>query len=207
MAARTTKMTATENANFNLIPIKYDIRAVDSYAALMHIRYLSDNITNVSPEFVIELYNTFIDRSRNRRPTMFGYMDAPIKEITKQVIGSDGYFFKMTTVKCGIDFIWHDRENETFLFWGPSNFRTVKAMNAIRYRIKKITAALGERAGEVAGANEVALEKAANEVALEKAANEVASANEDDDDCSDMPPLIPMTDEEYAHINKRVKME
>ena len=183
MASRMTKTTATENANFNLIPIKYDIRAVDSYAALMHIRYLSDNITNVSPEFVIELYNTFIDRSRNRRPTMFGYMDAPCKEITKQVIGSDGYFFKLTTVKCGIDFIWHDRENKTFLFWGPSNFRTVKAMNAIRYRIKKLSV---------------------EEVASETAALETAGAA--DDDFSDMPPLIPMTNEEYANISKKMKV-
>ena len=184
---KTTKMTATENDNFNLIPIKYDIRAVDSYAALMHIRYLSDNITNVSPEFVIELYNTFIDRSRNRRPTMFGYMDAPCKEITKQVIGSDGYFFKLTTVKCGIDFIWHDRENGTFLFWGPSNFRTVKAMNAIRYRIKKLSV-------EEVAANEVAsTEVASNEVA----SNEVAGA-------ADMPPLIQMTDEECALLVKNI---
>ena len=193
MAATTTKMTATANDKFDLIPIKYDIRAVDSYAALMHIRYLSDNITNVSPEFIIDLYNTLIDRSRNRRPTMFGYMDAPSKEITKQVIGSDGYFFKLTTVKCGIDFIWHDRENKTFLFWGPSNYRTVKAMNAIRYRIKKlsteeIAGAAAETTRETAGA----------------ATNEVAS---DDDDCSDMPALIPMTDEEYAHLSKRIKLE
>jgi len=180
-----TKMTATANDNFNLIPIKYDIRAVDSYAALMHIRYLSDNITNVSPEFIIDLYNTLIDRSRNRRPTMFGYMDAPSKEITKQVIGSDGYFFKLTTVKCGIDFIWHDRENKTFLFWGPSNFRTVKAMNAIRYRIKKLSV---EEVLETVGAD----------------AND--HDNDDNDDCSDMPDLIPMTDEEYAHLNKKMKL-
>ena len=188
-------MSATENCSFNLIPIKYDIRAVDSYAALMHIRYLSDNITNVSPEFVIELYNTFIDRSRNRRPTMFGYMDAPCKEITKQVIGSDGYFFKLTTVKCGIDFIWHDRENGTFLFWGPSNFRTVKAMNAIRYRIKKLSVE------EV-----VAKETSKNEVADTNDANEVADANDANEDYSDMPDLIPMTNEERAHLDKKINL-
>ena len=43
----------------------------------------------------------------------------------------------MTTTCCGVYFIWHDRDSNSFLFWGPSTFKTVKAMNSIRWRIIK----------------------------------------------------------------------
>jgi len=68
----------------------------------------------------------------------FGYIPAPPhSEVTRRVIGVDGYFFKMTTTLSVIDFIWHDRITNMFLFWGPTNFRVVKAMNSIRWRIHK----------------------------------------------------------------------
>ncbi len=126
----------SSNEQFKLLPIKYDLTAVNSYTALSVIRKLTASV-NMNPEFMIRLCNTLLDRSNANQPTVFGYLPAPITEIAKQVIGTDGYFFKMTTVTCGVDFIWHDRENDMFLFWGGNNFRTVKAMNAIRWRINK----------------------------------------------------------------------
>lgn len=68
----------------------------------------------------------------------FGYIPAPPHEIvTKRVIGIDGHFFKMTTTLCRVNFIWHDRLANMFLFWGKSNFSVVRAMNSIRWRIQK----------------------------------------------------------------------
>ena len=71
----------------------------------------------------------------------FGFIPAPPhNEITKRVIGKNGYYFKMTTTVSDVEFIWHDRVTNTFLFWGTTNFKVVKAMNAIRWRIHKVYA-------------------------------------------------------------------
>lgn len=68
----------------------------------------------------------------------FGYIPAPPHEtITKRVIGINGYFFKMTTTLCQVNFIWHDRLANMFLFWGTSQYKVVRAMNSIRWRIQK----------------------------------------------------------------------
>jgi hypothetical protein len=70
---------------------------------------------------------------------VFGYIPAPPhSDITRRVIGKDGYYFKMTTTLSGVSFIWHNRVNNTFLFWGSTNFQVVKAMNAVRWRIHKV---------------------------------------------------------------------
>jgi hypothetical protein len=43
----------------------------------------------------------------------------------------------MTTACCDVYFIWYDSATNTFLFWGSSTFKVVKAMNSIRWRIFK----------------------------------------------------------------------
>ena len=156
---------------FKLTPMKYDLMAVDSFAALNHIRHLTtQNPTSIAPEFMADLCNTMHYRGINDQKSIFGYLPAPMKEITQQVIGTDGYYFKMTTATCGVDFIWHDRENGMFLFWASNNFRIVKAMNAIRWRINKYSSL-----------NPVKL----CVVDVPKVGDE-----EDNFDYSDMPPLI-----------------
>jgi hypothetical protein len=125
---------------FKLVPMKYDLMPVNSNAALNHIRHLtSQNPTSIAPEFMTNLCNTMLYRAHYVLPTVFGYLPAPMKEVTQQVIGTDGYYFKLTTNTSGADFIWHDREHGMFLFWASNNFRIVKAMNAIRWRINKYT--------------------------------------------------------------------
>jgi len=96
-----------------------------------------------TPE-AMAIVNTFIksieEKYKNllRFQLTYGYIPAPPhSDITRRVIGKDGYFFKMTTTVSGIDFIWHDRVTNMFLFWGSSVFRVVKAMNSIRWRIEK----------------------------------------------------------------------
>ena len=118
-------------------PMHNDLIPVNSFMALNHIKNIAPN---VSSDFMIDLYNKLIDRCSSGLPTVFSFIQAPsVKEITQQVIGSDGYYFKLTTIKNGVDFIWHDRDNNLFLFWGPNNFRVTRALNAISWRIRKIT--------------------------------------------------------------------
>ena len=70
---------------------------------------------------------------------VFGYIPAPPhSDITRRVIGKDGYYFKMTTTLSEVGFIWHNRLTNKFLFWGASTFNVVKAMNAVRWRIHKV---------------------------------------------------------------------
>jgi hypothetical protein len=175
MASNITSKTTGES--FKLVPIKYDLMQVDSYAALSHIRNLTALVTSISPDFMLRLCNNLIDRHNTARPTVFGYMPAPVREITQQVIGTDGYYFKTTTNTCGVDFIWHDRENGMFLFWASSNFRIVKAMNAIRWRINKFTCLSPLKLVENVPKN--------------------TEEEVDDTDYSDMPPLIPCNSSEF----------
>jgi hypothetical protein len=120
-----------------LPPIHNELIPVNSFMVLNHIK---DIAPNVSSDFMLTLYNSLLDRYNKGLPTVFGFIQAPcVPEITQQVIGAGGHYFKMTTVKAGIDFIWHDRINNVFLFWGPNNYRLTRALNAISWRIRKIT--------------------------------------------------------------------
>jgi hypothetical protein len=163
---------------FKLPPITYDLTPVNSYASLMHIRSLTDNITTISPEFMLALCKMLMDRASDGVPTVFGYMKAPAKELVlKQVIGSDGYYFKMTTTTCGVDFIWYDRAQGMFLFWGANNFRIVKAMNAIRWRANKYCYLDTLKAGT-------------NAVGTNAVGTNAVVVTSDEEDYSDMPELV-----------------
>ena len=86
--------------------------------------------------------NAFLDhvsKFSNQMMWTFGYIPAPPhSDITRRVIGKDGHYFKMTTILSEVNFIWHNRVRNTFLFWGATTFQVVKAMNAIRWRIHKV---------------------------------------------------------------------
>ena len=115
-------------------PMHYDLHHADAVYVYSHIKELTKNDT-VASTYLEQIKPTMFAQ---RKPLVFGYIPAPpIEEIVKQVIGAKGYFFKMTTVVSGVYFIWHDTETNTFLFWGPSTFKVVKAMNSIRWRIFK----------------------------------------------------------------------
>ena len=114
-------------------PMQYDLRKANASLVYQHIKELTKN------DQAAALYLEQIKPALySPKPVVFGYIPAPPnEEITRKVIGSKGYFFKMTTTCCGVYFIWHDRDSNSFLFWGPSTFKTVKAMNSIRWRIIK----------------------------------------------------------------------
>ena len=85
--------------------------------------------------------NAFLDHVSKFHPNFiwtFGYIPAPPdSNITRRVIGKNGYYFKMTTTLTEVNFIWHNRVRNVFLFWGSSSFKVINAMNRIRWRIHK----------------------------------------------------------------------
>ena len=166
---------ATTIINNTMPYMNNELIPVHSFVALNHIKDLTA-LVNIAPDFMVTLYNTLINRHNTFCPTVFTHIPAPANsDITRQVIGLNGYYFKLTTTNTGIDFIWHDRENHIFLFWGQNNYRVTRALNAIRRRIQNVT----ER-----------YEK--NKAQAQAQAHEGAAVQgeEDDTDYSDMPPLI-----------------
>lgn len=61
-------------------------------------------------------------------------------DILKQVIGRNGCYFIRTTQECDLDFIWHNRDNNTIEFWGPKDSIN-KAVGVIERRVNKISQA------------------------------------------------------------------
>ena len=56
-------------------------------------------------------------------------------DIMKQVIGKDGYYFKLTTENNSLDFIWHDMSKKSVDFWGPNKKDISRAISIIKSRI------------------------------------------------------------------------
>jgi hypothetical protein len=117
-------------------PLQYDLRTGTPEQVCNHI----DSVVKfdlASPEYLVKLKQLLYARHQTK-PIVFGYILAPPNEgITRQVIGASGHFLKMTTACCDVYFIWYDSATNTFLFWGSSTFKVVKAMNSIRWRIFK----------------------------------------------------------------------
>ncbi len=146
-------------------PMKYDLKNASADCVYQHITELTKHNT-VATEYVRFIAPKLYAQ---RNPIVFGYIPAPpLQDITKQVIGEEGYFFKMTTVVCDVYFIWHDRASNMFLFWGSSTFKVVKAMNSIRWRIFKCCDIYNEQ----------------------KIKNDFCQPIEEDDEYADMPELI-----------------
>ena len=107
-----------------------------------HLHELTEGFSLLEPSVA----GTLIDRISHREgKTTFGHLPAPYNtdiidvDIIKQIIGKDGCYFKMTTFNTGVDFIWHDRAENQFCFWGPKE-NVLKAMKIIQVRIDKYNA-------------------------------------------------------------------
>jgi hypothetical protein len=117
-------------------PVQYHLIKAPVDRVCAHIDHLT-KFDLASPAYLVRLKEMMRERHQVK-PIVFGYIPAPPNEtIVKQVIGANGYFFKMTTTLCDAYFIWHDIESHMFLFWAASTFKIVKAMNSIRWRIVK----------------------------------------------------------------------
>ena len=99
------------------------------------IRELTNNFderVNMDTAFIDSLKQTLQEDGEVYQ----GEIDAPSDVIaTKKVIGRGGYYFHLTTKNTGIYFIWHNRENNKFIFWGPE-YNVKQAMGIIKYRNK-----------------------------------------------------------------------
>jgi hypothetical protein len=101
--------------------------------ALTTIGHVTDNFQKISPD-VAAWVNSSI---RTHQFVTYGYLPAPTSnDAVKIIIGQDGFYLKLTTQTTGINFIWHDRHKNIFMFWG-NRYSVVKAMHAIRNRIEK----------------------------------------------------------------------
>jgi hypothetical protein len=166
-------------------PMKYDLRTSFAPVAYNHISELTAHVEGDVQTFVHEhlkkiLFENHCGRNNNQQ-IVFGYIPAPPNEVVmKQVIGTDGHFFKMTTTVCGVYFIWHDVPNKVFLFWGPSTFKVVKALNSIRWRIFKCYEVY----------NNTMKKSMTTTTTKQNYDIEEITDDEDDEDYSDMPGLI-----------------
>jgi len=117
-------------------PVHYDLKMGTPQQVCNHI----DSVVKfdlASPEYLANLKQVLYERHQTK-PIVFGYIPAPPNEmITRKIIGANGYYLKMTTACCDVYFIWYDSATNTFLFWGSSTFKVVKALNSIRWRIFK----------------------------------------------------------------------
>ena len=167
-------------------PMHYDLHKADAAFVYSHIKELTKNDT-VASEYLEQIKPLMFAQ---QKPLVFGYIPAPpVEQIVKQVIGSKGYFFKMTTVVSGVYFIWHDTEANMFLFWGPSTFKIVKAMNSIRWRIFKYCQDYS--AQQIDLVYDAKCEDAKCEDAKCEDAKHEEDADDDDTD-DDMPALVSM---------------
>jgi len=151
-------------------PVWFDLTEISPNQALLDIEKFTNRFENIKDtDFIGQLYDRV---NAHYGPYGFssviiGYIPAPPKssansqDVIKKVIGTQGYWLKLTTQNSGVHFIWYEPVLNNFLFWAPDRRSIVAAMKAIRWRIIKYW--------EFTYQNTIA---------------------EDDDDCADMPELI-----------------
>jgi len=98
----------------------------------------------ITEEFKIKLLETLNSRPDDETGTRRGFLNVPDcttddgQNIIRQVIGRGGCYFHLTTQNTGIDFIWHDRAQNKFFFWG-TKYPLIRAMKIIDKRISMVT--------------------------------------------------------------------
>jgi hypothetical protein len=133
----------SQSLNYTQRPIAprmyYKFSHLTADQALQHINKLTNNFapeSGIAPEFIENLHNELDTRGY----TLYGFLYAPSNvEVVKQVIGKGGCYFHKTTEECSIDFLWHNREQNRFEFFG-SKANLIHAMDIIRSRIEKVSA-------------------------------------------------------------------
>ena len=112
-----------------------DLLVYPLVVAISLIAKLTSNFTLLEPDFVGRLMASIY----NRGHVSNGILPAPLnRDIARQVIGPGGKYFRMTTENCRVDFIWHDKATNNFLFFGGHK-AVIKAMYIINHRIQMCT--------------------------------------------------------------------
>lgn len=127
-------------------PIWFDLTEISPDVAMKDMQTITDQFKSITDmDFLEQLYSGI--RSHYTyygvKPVIIGYIPAPPKsnpnsnDVVKKVIGTKGYWLKVTTENCGVHFIWYEPSMNYFLFWAPDRASIVRAMKAIRRRIIK----------------------------------------------------------------------
>ena len=131
---------------FKLTPISGETATNEilTYTEDFHPKYkisqeFKDNLLQNLANRPTELYD---EQGRlNKDATCRGFLNVPDCDtqegidIIRQVIGKGGCYFHMTTDNTGIDFIWHDRAQNKFFFWG-TKYSLIRAMKIISRRLE-----------------------------------------------------------------------
>lgn len=130
----------TTNTNQTQFPKRYfRLTPFQSSQALSEIETYTNHFDpkyNIAQDFSQSLRESL----QNNHTIYRGYIYAPPDHNhTKQIIGKQGCYFKLTTTNTNISFIWHDRDSNCFLFWGHHRDNLFKAMNIINHRINIVT--------------------------------------------------------------------
>lgn len=122
-----------EMATEHLKQTPFQLLEGNAEQAFAHITRLTNQFQGLTEQFVYDLKM----RLQSRPVTTFGYLPVPMAaNNVKQIIGKDGCYFKLTTNNTDVDFIWHDRVENYFCFWGTKEC-VLKAMRIILGRINK----------------------------------------------------------------------
>ena len=138
MTGSSVTLPSVQNKYYNksvmVPPMRYDLRGYPTQTAIDYMDMLVENYP-LAKSYLDEIRPRL---SRRHGQTVFGYIPAPPDvDVLRQVIGANGHFLKLTTTLCNVDFIWFSSKSNTFMFWGPTTFSVVKALNSIRWRIQK----------------------------------------------------------------------
>lgn len=130
--------TTQENTNNNMESKKND----DNYEKVGCYDAFTQISNKLEDRKIPQSFRTGLDSLKNagNKYQVYKYsLRAPENvDILKQVIGRNGCYFILTTQQCDLDFIWHNRDNNTIEFWGPRD-SIDKAVSVINSRISKIT--------------------------------------------------------------------
>ena len=90
---------------------------------------------------------TFLEKVKNTPSDTLFKLTVPYKEspdldnetILKKVIGTDGYWLKLTSEKQELEYLWYDTKNKNFLYWSENKNNCQRASGIINSRIFRIT--------------------------------------------------------------------
>tara|TARA_B110000211_G_scaffold234531_1_gene304615 strand:+ start:3116 stop:3493 length:378 start_codon:yes stop_codon:yes gene_type:complete len=109
--------------------------SIDNNECLADIKSLTgEAFLTLDPDFVEHLLESVHSTPVVWKLTVDAHNDAAI---TKQVIGTQGYYLRLTTNNTKCYFIWHDRLANVFHFWGGHD-EVKLAAGIISSRIRKI---------------------------------------------------------------------
>jgi len=129
--------------------VRYTFTKKSSEETLNDLKKRTDDFKSIrAPTMISNGESKTIDRDRymdvllykinNTKGIYYGVLDAPTDtDMNKKIIGKGGCYFYKTTIENRILFIWHNRENKKYEFWGSSFYGMINSMNAISTRIEK----------------------------------------------------------------------